>query len=52
MKRITRAGSVHLQDIFGFLSESFAGRAEFNNNGAVEPRDRFDFLAAFFSECQ
>jgi len=42
---------VNSQDLFGFISDFFAGGVDFNGDGFSNSQDFFDFLAAFFTPC-
>jgi hypothetical protein len=39
------------QDFFDFLSDFFAGHADFNQSGDTNSQDFFDFLTCFFGGC-
>lgn len=44
-------GALGVSDIFSFLTDWFAGRADFNNDGASTVADIFAFLTAWFAGC-
>jgi ELWxxDGT repeat protein len=44
-------GGLSTQDIFDFLSDWFALRADYNHSGATEVQDIFDFLNGWFAGC-
>jgi hypothetical protein len=43
------SGGVSSQDFFTFITDFFAGNADFNDSGATNSQDLFDFLGCFFS---
>jgi hypothetical protein len=44
-------GSLNSADLYAFLTDFFAGNADFNRDEETDSRDFFDFVTAFLSGC-
>ncbi|MBC7772904.1 MAG: hypothetical protein H7210_10450 [Pyrinomonadaceae bacterium] len=43
--------NINSQDFFDFLSNFFAGTADYNADGITNSQDFFDFMGCFFTGC-